>query len=168
MAKTSEYRATAFFLRAREFLAAADELLGTDAGKKNSLRWYPTYFLYAHAVELTLKAFWRAHNPDVEYTHELVGLYEKCQAQGLVIARNDRTQIGNIVRLLDSANQDQGLRYFLTAGVLPDLAWTREVVTELMRVVEIHVSEAAQREPPVSNNVTGFIAILGKPVPQKG
>src|SRR6266436_4446225 len=105
MEKTSQYHATAYFQRSRKTLYD---------------RWYPTYFLYAHAAELALKAFLRAHNPEVEYGHELTVLYEKCRDIGLVIGQNEQTQIGNVVRLLDSANKDQGLRYFLDTNSIAD------------------------------------------------
>ena len=56
-----QYHAKVFFMRAAEFLEAADELFASE--NRTPLKWwYPTYFLYAHATELALKAFWRAHN----------------------------------------------------------------------------------------------------------
>jgi len=66
-----QYHAKVFFMRAAEFLEAADELFASE--NRTPLKWwYPTYFLYAHATELALKAFWRAHNLTVERTHSLV------------------------------------------------------------------------------------------------
>jgi|ERR1035438_4117445 HEPN domain-containing protein len=146
MQKTSQYHAMAYFQRASEFLDGADELF-TSESRRALPRWYPTYFLYAHAAELALKAFLRAHNPDVEYGHELTVLYEKCHDIGLVTGQNDQTQIGNVVRLLDSANKDQGLRYFLDTNSIPDLTWTREVVTQLLQTVKPHVEKAEKDNP---------------------
>lgn len=63
---------------------------------------------YAHAVELDLKAFLRSHNPEVEFGHNLTDRHKDCVALGLVIGPDDRTQIGNIVTLLDSGNEESG------------------------------------------------------------
>ena len=152
-----QYHAKAFFMRAAEFLEAADELFASE--NRTPLKWwYPTYFLYAHATELALKAFWRAHNLMVERTHSLVYLYEKSRDKGLAIGPRDQTQIGNIVRLLDSANTDQGLQYFFKPPVnLPDLAWTREVVTHLMQAVRPHVEQAEREHPFDSSKIVGLI-----------
>ena|ERR1700733_1025258 len=170
MQKTSQYHATAYFQRASEFLEGADELFTSESRKSFSHRWYPTYFLYAHAAELALKAFLRAHNPEVEYGHELAVLYEKCRdiglVIGLVIGPNDQTQIENVVGLLDLANEDQGLRYFLDANSMPDLAWTREVVTQLLRAVKPHVAKAENDNPSNSGKATKLVLVWGKPVPQ--
>src|SRR5258705_9874327 len=105
--KKSQQHAMGFFLRSQEYFSAADELLRSRK-RLQAVNgwWYPIYFCYSHAVELALKAFWRSHNPEVEYGHPLTDLYEKCRKMGLVIGADDRTQIGNIVRLLDEGNKD--------------------------------------------------------------
>jgi HEPN domain-containing protein len=164
MQKTGQYHATAYFRRASEFLGGGDELFTSESRKTLQDRWYPTYFLYAHAAELALKAFLRAHNQEVEYHHILTVLYEKCRDLGLVIGQNDRTQIGNVVRLLDSANKEQGLRYFLDTNSIADLTWTREVVTQLLQAVKPHVEKAENDNPSNSGKVTKLI--IGIAVPQ--
>jgi len=166
MQKTSQYHATAYFQRASEFLAGADELFTSESRRTLNDRWYPTYFLYAHAAELALKAFLRAHSPEVEYGHELTALYEKCRDIGMVIGQNDQTQIGNVVKLLDLANKDQGLRYFLDTKYIADLTWTREVVTQLLQAVRPHVEKAENDNPSNSGKATKLMFILGKPVLQ--
>ena len=166
MQKTSQHHATAYFRRASQFLAAADEVFTSESSKTLSDRWYPTYFLYAHAAELALKAFLRAHNPEVEYGHELTVLYEKCRDIGLVIGQNDQTQIGNVVGLLDSANKDQGLRYFLDTNCIAELTWTREVVTQLLQAVKPHVEKAENDNPSDSGKATKLMFVWGKPVPR--
>ena len=46
-----------------------------------------------------------------------------------MIGPADNVGIGNIVCLLDKANENQGLRYFNPkSGVMADLSWTREEV----------------------------------------
>jgi hypothetical protein len=166
MQKTSQYHATAYFQRASEFLGGADKLFTSESRKTFHDRWYPTYFLYFHAAELALKAFLRAHNPEVEYGHELTVLYQKCRDIGLVIGQNDHTQIGNVVRLLDSANRDQGLRYFLDTNSIADLTWTRQVVTQLLQAVKPHVEKAENDNPSNSGKATKLMFIVGKPFPQ--
>ena len=166
MPKTTQYHAAAYFQRASEFLGGADELFTSESRKTLDDKWYPTYFLYAHAAELAFKAFLRAHNPEVEYGHELTALYEKCRDIGLVIGQHDQTQIGNVVRLLDSANKDQGLRYFLDTKSIADLTWTREVVTQLLQAVKPHVEKAENHNPSNSGKASKLMLIYGKPVPQ--
>jgi HEPN domain-containing protein len=162
MQTTSKYHATAYFKRATEFLGGADELLTSN----DRHRWYPTYFLYGHAAELALKAFLRAHDPEVEYGHDLTVLYEKCRAKGLIIGQNDQTQIGNIVNLLDSANKDQGLRYFLDTNAMPELTWTRDIVTQLVEAVKPYVEKAEKENPSGTGKLTKLMIIWGKPVPK--
>ena len=135
--KTSAVHAMYFFFRAREFFSAAEELFASENRPQAPHEWInPIYFGYSHAVELALKAFLRSHNPEVEFGHELTEIYKECVALGLVIGPDDRTQIGNIVALLDSGNEGAGFRYFMGPGLLPDLAWTREVVGRLIDAVE--------------------------------
>jgi hypothetical protein len=128
-------------------------------------------FLYAHSIGLALKSFLRAQGlPIVEGKsprchHRLTKLYEECKALGLNIGPpDDRTDIGTIVYLLDGANEDQGLRYFnMKSASFPDLAWTRETVEKLVRVVAPHVV-AGDKAAGIKQRVT--VMIWGKPVAQ--
>jgi len=68
---------------------------------------------------------------------------------GRVIGSQDKFQIANIVSLLESANKDQGLRYFnLKTVTTADLPWVREVTAELMRAVEPHVRARPEQGIP--------------------
>ena len=111
-----------------------------------------------------LKAFWRSHNPDVEYGHPLTDLYDKCREIGLVIDPDDRTSIGNLVRLLDAGNEASGFRYFIRANLFPDLGWTQEVATRLLQFVQAHVAEIVECGPPSRN--LKLLGSIGKPVKQ--
>jgi HEPN domain-containing protein len=123
--KTSDQPALAFFIRAQEYLSAADELLRSPKRPKAvNGWWHPIYFCYSHAVELALKAFGRSYNPEVEYGHPLTELYEKCREKGLVI---DENESGYIIRLLDGGNEDSGYRYFIREGMVADLDWTKKL-----------------------------------------
>jgi hypothetical protein len=86
----------------------------------------------------------------------------------LVIGPDDRTQIGNIVALLDSGNEEYGFRYFMGPGPLPDLAWTGEVVGRLIEAVEPHVMRADNEHPSGSGKIVGIRLIIGKPTKRKG
>lgn len=129
----------------------------------------PIHFLYFHAVELALKAFLRSHNIQILGTwrsrqsgHKLTKLYEECRGLGFTIGPDDKFEIGNIVSLLEKANEDQGLRYFNPkSGVMAALSWTREVVEHLMRAVELHLGA---QQGPTSGPATKLTIILGKPV----
>jgi hypothetical protein len=101
-------------------------------------------------------------HPKVEFGHKLSDLYGECSALGLVIGPDDRTQIENIVALLDSVNEASGLRYFMGPGALPDLAWTREVVGRLLDAVEPHVNSAEANQASGLGEVVGIRTIIGK------
>jgi hypothetical protein len=142
--------AGAFFNRAVDYHEAARQLF--DLHPDGSLS-DPINFLYFHTTELALKAFLRSHDVPVlgtkRQSHKLTELYEQCRSLGLKIGQSDRVEIENIVRLLDGANEDQGLRYFsLRSGGGADLSWTHEIVEQLMRAVEPHV-EVHKKQNPV-------------------
>ena len=164
MPKTSKAHAMSFFFRACEFFSAAEELFASERRPNATNRWvYPIYFCYSHAVELALKAFLRSHNPEVEFGHTLMDRYKDCVTLGLVIGPDDRTQIGNIVSLLDSGNKESGFRYFMGLEPLPDLTWTREVVGRLIGAVEPHVMLAEESHPSGLGQPAGIQMIIGKP-----
>jgi HEPN domain-containing protein len=166
MPKTSNARAMSFFRAAREFFSAAEELFALESGPQTTRRRVsPIYFCYAQAVELALKAFLRSHNPEVEFGHHLTTLYKDCVALGFVIGPDDLTQIANVVALLDAGNEDAGFRYFMGPGI-PDLAWTHEVVGQLIEAVEPDVRRDEKKYPPPSHNIVGFRSIFGKPTKQ--
>ena len=84
---------------------------------------------------------------------------------GLMLGQDDQTQIGNIVSLLDRANEDEGLRYFLNTNAMPELTWTRDVVTQLVQAVKPHVEKAEKENPSGIGKPTKLMFVLGKPVP---
>jgi hypothetical protein len=168
MAKTSKRSALEFFGTAGEWLTAADELLRVQGGKPDAIYgWqHPIYFCYFQSIELALKAFWRSHNPEVEYGHSLTDFYEKCRGKGLVIDTDDQTSIGNIVRMLDAGNEDSGFRYFVnTDRVLGTLEWTQEVATRLLQAVQPHVAETVEYGVPTPR-VVALRGFISKPVKQ--
>jgi hypothetical protein len=120
--------------------------------------------LYFHTVELLLKAFLRAHNEEV-WGHEIGKLYERCRSLGLKVKSDDRFNLGNVVSLLESGNEDMAFRYFSwDSRTEPDLAWTRDVVATLMEVVGKVVEPngpAVVPGPAVKMNI-----VIGKPRPK--
>ena len=133
---------------AREYADAASELLAIAAARPQTRGRQmplsrPIYFLFSHATELAFKAFLRAKNAPVDEVHGLTELYEACRNLGLVIGPDDRTDIGNVVSLLDSGNKRQGFRYFeLQTTTNPELSWTHDTIGELIQVIEPHISSA--------------------------
>ena len=133
---------------AREYADAASELLEIAAARPRTRGRpmplsRPIYFLFSHAAELAFKAFLRAKNAPVGKVHDLTVFYEVCRNLGLVIGPDDRTDIGNVVSLLDSGNKQQGFRYFeLQTTTIPELSWTRDTVRELIQVIEPHILSA--------------------------
>ena len=146
--QTIEIEPISFLNRAREFYAAAERAFDL----RSSLNM-PLYFLYFHTLELAFKAFLRSHNvPTRELKdkkgHELTELYEDCRKRGLVIVRSDPFQIGNVLNMLQRANEYQGLRYFNPdLAALPSLALTREVVLEVIQSVESRLQTASMAAP---------------------
>src|ERR1039458_742386 len=125
-AKIDEH-AVSFLGFAEQYHQAANELL--DLHTTDGLLRDPIYFLCFHTVEMTLKAFLRAHGVRIlgtpwakEKGHRLGELYKECRRLGLRVSRDDRIGIRNVVILLDSGNKYQGLRYFtLDSGSLPEI-----------------------------------------------
>jgi hypothetical protein len=131
----------------------------------------PLYFLYFHALELAFKAFLRLHHvPTGELQkkdkgHTITVLYEDCRRLGLVIGPGDKFDIGNIVNMLQAANEYQGLRYFNPdLKSLPTLAWTRETVGELITTLEARLGIVAAATPGPAKSL---IFVWGKPEPQR-
>jgi len=157
----SDVSALAFFNRARQYHEAA-ECVFKECGTLRD----PIHFLYFHTVELTLKAFLRSHGLAIlgtdRKTHNLTRLYDECRDLGLKIGPADIFGIGNIVPLLDSANEDQGLRYYnLKSVVMADLSWTREVVEQLIQAVGLHLGVRPNSTP---GPVAKLTLVWGKPV----
>lgn len=132
--------ATRSYNKARNYHEAANELHAVSEkgpkDKRHALR-DPTYFLYLHTVELALIAFLLLKVGSTNgRTHQITLLYEKCRNAGLVVDRDDRVTVTNIVNLLEAGNKDHGFRYFSQHSTLvPELGWTRDVVDRLMKSI---------------------------------
>jgi hypothetical protein len=160
----TDEHATSFLGFARQYQRAANLLYKTD-----KLLKAPTYFLYAHAMELALKAFLRTANIPIvadgkRKHHHITALYEECRDLGLRIGPDDRFDLRNVVVLLEGANEDEGLRYFKTKGSsLPDLSWTRDVVEKLLQTIEPIIKKKAGSDGIRPGVAVKFDLVFSKP-----
>jgi hypothetical protein len=95
------------------------------------------YALYFHAVESLLKAYLKANGIE-RWGHDLGGICIEAQNLGLQIDRDKSGghDLRNVSALLGSDKGDAGFRYFTwESRSKPDLAWTRDVVAELLNAV---------------------------------
>lgn len=119
------------------------------------------YFQYFQTTELLLKAYLQAHNR-TRSGHDLEGLYKECRSLGLRISPDDRFELENIVNLLKLGNKNTGFRYFnIESRTFPDLDWTREVVGQLLHVVDAFVQPNGPAPPGKAVKID---LIIGKPV----
>jgi hypothetical protein len=162
-----EANAAAFFEMARSYQIAADRLLAIMSTEHLPLM-DPTYFLYAHTVELTLKALLLANNLPIptspEKGHAIGEIFEKCRDEKL-IGLDPHFELHNLIVLLGSGNEGHVYRY---AGknrrIRPDLPWVREAVGRLMQIVEPHVTAwIKDNSPPRPKR----FMIFGKPTYKK-
>jgi len=102
-AKALEVHPVAYLGAAKSFFSAAERLLNpNDSFDK------PVNFLHAHAMEWAFKAYLRSKDVEVVKdfkTHNLSTLCEACQARGLVVGLDDKTDLGNIVGIFDHMNE---------------------------------------------------------------
>src|SRR6266516_7100953 len=126
--------AEACLIMAQQYHLAATTLLPIHQRAE-----HPLYFLFTHAIELALKAYLRSRGlstPRGQQGHALQKLFEQCQRNGL----QGGFDLRNVIQLLESENKQHGFRYFLFAGTgRPDIKYLREVVDELMGVIEQEV-----------------------------
>jgi HEPN domain-containing protein len=105
------------------------------------------YSLYFHTVESSLKAFLKAHGKEY-WGHEISEFCREAQQLGLKIERDKtgRRDLHNVAALLESGNTDAAFRYpTRESRSMPDLAWTREVVEELLDAVAPRVESTWDR-----------------------
>ena len=157
--------AGAFFEMAQAYSIAADQLFEIiKLGKGLPLR-DPTYFLYAHAVEIGLKALLLSHGLSIPTTgkegHEIGDIFVRCRKEGLIGLNDPHFELHNLVVLLGQGNERQRYRYAgLQSRPLADITWVHDTVGRLMTTIEVHVSLWAKDNPPPpsSNRLT-----FGKP-----
>ena len=134
--KADETTAEAFFNTAQQYHLAARTLLPRHQQAES-----PLYFLFVHTIELAFKTYLRSRGivtPRAQRGHALRDLLEQCHRNGLQVDLDLR----NVVQLLESENSRHGFRHFSFEGTgRPDITYLREVVNELMRVIEEEVCQ---------------------------
>jgi hypothetical protein len=133
----------AVFLSGESFFHSARYLRGAIESGDLRLRFsMPVYYLYSHALELTLKSFLRSKGMSSsrlasrEFGHKLQALWDACVAEGLKSNPITEASIAQAVDLLDPFASDFEFRYVKTGlKNLPTLDTVESVVRDLMKIV---------------------------------
>ena len=126
----------------------------------------PIYFLFAHTVELALKAFLLFRGETVPTSgrdgHDLRALHTRCAALGLTLGPDEPNHLPNVVNLLSQENDHHGFRYFNVdkGGAVPELPWTRDVVNRLIQVIRAEVGDGETTPPAGQKGKVVFILSL--------
>ena len=139
----------AVFLSGESFFHSARYLREAMESEELRLRFsMPIYYLYSHALELTLKSFLRSKGitgkrlASREFGHQLQVLWSECIAQGLKSNAITEVVIGQTVDLLDPFATDFEFRYVkVGAKNLPTLEAVESAVDDLMKVVRPYCEE---------------------------
>ena len=91
----------------------------TERHPGNQISPMPAYFLAAHGIELTLKAYLRHKGVTVrelsgKLGHDLHACYRKSKELGLLGIFKEHAKDVDAMRMLVDLNRDQGLRYIKT------------------------------------------------------
>jgi HEPN domain len=146
--------AGAFLNYGRQFYEGAEIIHANKAQSTPVL-----YSMYFHAVECLLKAYLTAHGIE-RWGHNLSELCAEAQQLGLQIDRDKAGghDLHNVAALLGADKGDAGFRYFTwESRSMPELAWTREVVADLLRAVASFVestTDKARAGVPVKFDIT--------------
>jgi hypothetical protein len=149
----------AFFLSAESFLKTAIHAHEAMASRTLKLRFdMPVYYLYSHAIELTLKAFLRARGIEAKelakggkrgkWGHDLRKLWAGCFERGLTMDLPTRLETGAVVDALAPYAETYEFRYVQVGfKTLPTLDVVREAAQALRAAVR----------PTVTATVSGSI-----------
>ena len=153
MSSLKNPHAMAYFQEAVAYYIAANklrEIMTTQPPSGLPLR-DPTYFLYHHSAELTLKACLLPHGAKIRSRHNIVALFDRCQTKGLLGPKDAHSEAHNLMVLLNGGNYGMIYRYVdASKHVIPELSWVHETVDRLIGAIEPHLVTWATR-----NNVPG-------------
>ncbi len=134
----------AFFLSAGSFLQTA--ILTHEAIEAKTLRLrfeMPAYYLYSHAIELTLKAFLRARGLTAlelgrrPWSHDLRNLWAGCFERGFTLDLHARSNTCAVVEALAPYAATYEFRYVqIGAKTLPTLGVVREAAETLHATIK--------------------------------
>ncbi|MBK8580876.1 MAG: HEPN domain-containing protein [Flavobacteriales bacterium] len=148
--------AGALFNGAKQYHIAANTLYSSGDSKAVE---DPLYFLFAHSIELTLKAFLRFNVVPFKPIHDLDKLLDDAQKVGLKLKKSTSDAIKN----LKSENHAHGFRYFVFASASrTEIDWLREATEELMTEVQT----ALDKHPDDKDLGLVFKVTIGKPRPK--
>ena len=144
----------AFFLSAGSFLQTAILAHEALAAKTLKLRFeMPVYYLYSHAIELTLKAFLRSRGLTANelarrpWSHDLLKLWDGCFERGFTSDLHTRLTTGAVVDLLAPYAATYEFRYVQAgARTLPTLEVVREAAEALQAAIK-PIAEATVAGP---------------------
>lgn len=86
-----------------------------------------------------------------KWKHNLEKIYAEALRLGLNPNRSDILDFHNVIGLLHTGNREEAFRYFtLNSRCLPDLDWTRNVVGQLVSLVELRVGYILPTESRVA------------------
>ena len=144
----------AFFLSAGSFLQTAILAHEALAAKTLKLRFeMPVYYLYSHAIELTLKAFLRSRGLTAygwarrPWSHDLLKLWDGCFERGFTLDLHTRLTTGAVVDLLAPYSATYEFRYFqVGAKTLPTLEVVRAAAEALQAAIK-PIAEATVAGP---------------------
>jgi hypothetical protein len=150
---------------AKGYQIAADRLLLTIEAEGGTMMQSPVYFLYAHAIELALKACMLSRELKPPRgggnAHNILMFFDQCRTGG-IIDLTDKILLFNAL----GQNDYQGYRYpdepKPPRFALPELNWTKEAVNQLMAEVEPHIAAWTEAHPERSPAPSRSIGI-GKP-----
>ena len=145
----------AYYNAAKGYQAAADRLLQVIEAREGLAVRDPTCFLYAHAVELALKACLLARNLYVARSGPKGTPYKgatttDCRRHKLLGMNDPDHEMNNLIYFLGTGNERNQYRYPDKPKVpraMPALPWTREVVGRLIAEVEPHVESLGRGSP---------------------
>ena len=179
MPNQQERHPKAYFDAAMGYQSAADRLRQViEAGEGLPIR-DPVYFLYAHAVELALKACLMscgfAPARAGREGHGISEFFDQCREQRLISINDPHREMHNLVAFSANGNERHQYRYPdkpVTPRGIPDLGWTKEAVAQLMAEVEPHVDAWSAANPaspaPSTNRITfGKPMYRSQPVPTR-
>ena len=149
----------AFFLSGESFLKTAIHAHEALDAQTLRLRFeIPIYYLYSHAIELTLKSFLRTKGLTARelsfkpWGHDLLKLWESCVERGFTLDLPTRLETGAVIDLLAPYAVNYEFRYVqVGAKTLPTLDVVREAASTL---------HAAAR--------TAVVSTFGGPIPERG
>ena len=141
---------------AESFLDAGRHLARATDKRELRLRFdAPIYYLYAHALELTLKAFLRAKDYSArrlgsrEFGHQLGVLWKECIKAGLSIQPNNGALVEQMIEILDPLATSYELRYIKVGPKqMPRLDELELAIGWIRAAVVPAVRSASQPEAP--------------------